>query len=254
MNLYITRPYHAPNFKICGADEVLAAALKLQYGKYISETAVFDTYDINVTELRGNILYEIDTIIFENTVFDEAVIALHGSAVEWCGKVYMFLAGTESGKTTLSSYLTSRGYGYITDDCVLITRENLLVHPYTCPVHLRDGGVDVLSAIGKRPPSLQLLDDAIMRRHIYVPANCIMQPLPIGGIYFIRRSKTENKVDELIAGELCAKLVNTTMMLYPPIPSFMKLIARLLQIGCCELIYKDMDFVAETIERAGENV
>ena len=65
-------------------------------------------------------MLELDEIIFDNTNYDRRIFALHGAAVEWKGKGYLFLAATASGKTTLASYLTSQGFGYITDDCILL--------------------------------------------------------------------------------------------------------------------------------------
>jgi len=249
MDLYIKRPFHIPDFRICNANEVVATALRLQYGKYISEDKLYDTHDIDAAKWHENILYEIDTIIYENTVYDESILALHGSAVEWNGKAYAFLAATESGKTTLTSYLTGMGLGYITDDCVLIDRNSLMVYPYTCPVHLRDGGLAVLDSLGKRPSSLQFLDDEIMRRYIYTPQNCVEQPLPLGGIFFIQRSEAENTVVELHGSEKMILLMQSPITPYDPSPEYIELFARLGRFKCEKLVYKDMDFVGDIVKK-----
>ena len=254
MDLYIKRPFHKPDFKIMGGDKDLVAALRLQYGKYIDNSPLNNTNEIDVAKLSGDILYEIDTIIYENTIFDESIIALHGSAVEWRGKAYLFLAATHSGKTTLTSYLTSAGFNYITDDCALIDRQNFMVHPYNCPVHLRDGGVNVLSSLNKLPPNIQLLDDKIMRRHIFTPDKCVTVPLPLGGVYFIERSETENSEVKLNNIEGIAELAKSHMTPFTPSTEYIGLLSRLSQTGCARLIYKDMGFVETIIRKAGDAV
>lgn len=52
---------------------------------------------------------------------------------------------TGAGKTTLTAYLVSRGFRYITEDCILINYADELVNPCPLPLHLRDGGAKVLS-------------------------------------------------------------------------------------------------------------
>ena len=249
MPLYICRPFHKPNFKISASDDKLLAALRLQYGKYISESPVPDTYDIEITAQTENPLAEIDEIIFSSTIYDASVLALHGSAVEWNGRAYLFLAAAESGKTTLASYLASSGFGYITDDCILIDRSNFQVHPYNCPVHLRDGGLEVLKSLGKVPAGLQFLDNAVMSRHIYTPQNCITEPLPLGGIYFLERSETENSTHRLSTNESIAELMKSPIINYEITPDYLELLARFAKETCRRLIYTDMDFVAETIRQ-----
>ena len=86
----------------------------------------------------------IDEIISNNTEYDNSIFALHGAAVEWNGKAILFLASTTSGKSTLTSYLTKNGFGYITDDCILLDRTSCDIHPYSTPIYLRDGGLEIL--------------------------------------------------------------------------------------------------------------
>ena len=266
MTLYICRPFHTPHFKICSNDDKLLNSLCLQYGKYISKSPVSDTYDIEVilqadnsyvishSEIQvitQNPLAEVDTIIFDNTTYAESVLALHGSAVEWNERAYLFLAPTGSGKTTLASYLTSSNFGYITDDCILLDRNNLRVHPYNCPIHLRDGGLDILKSLEKSPPEKQLIDDAIMRRYIYTPQNCITDSLPLGGIYFIEHSDTQNSIQRLSTNENMIELMKAPTTNYEITPDYLQFLARLAKGMCRNLIYKDMDFVAGIIKKEG---
>jgi serine kinase of HPr protein (carbohydrate metabolism regulator) len=209
-------------------------------------------YCIDAEIFSQNPLFEIDTIIFENTVYDDSVLALHGSAVEYTGKAYLFPAGTGSGKTTLASYLTSSGFGYITDDCILIDRNTFEVYPYNCPIQLRDGGLEVLEKLDKAPSELQLLDNPVMQRYIYIPQNCVTQPTPLGGIYFIERSETENMIADISTNEKMTELMKAPITNYEITPEYLRLLARLTQTVCRKLIYKDMEFVAEAIRKASE--
>jgi len=267
MTIYIKRPFHRPHFEISSSDAKLLDSLRLQHSPFVCDDSPSpDTYGIEIIRRSDGCvvkhggaetvtktpLYEIDSIIFENTSYDDSVLALHGSAVEWGGRAYLFLADTGSGKTTLASYLTSSGFGYITDDCILIDRDSFQVHPYTCSVHLRDGGLDVLEKLGKAPSNLQFLDDDIMRRHIYVPSNCVAQPLSLGDIYFIKRSETENMLGELSTNEKMEKLLQASITNYELTPDYLRLLGRLVQGKCHSLTYKDMEFVADTIKKVGE--
>jgi hypothetical protein len=250
-SLYIKRPFQQPNYEIISDDNKLLDMLRLQYGPFICDYPLPDTYCINAEVFTYNPLYEIDSIIFETTVYDSSILALHGSSVEWNGKAYLFLAGTFSGKTTLASYLTSSGFGYITDDCILIDRDSFEVYPYNCPIQLRDGGLEVLEKLGKVPPNLQFLDDAVIQRYIYTPQNCVTQPLPLGGIYFIELNEIENMIVDISTNEKMTELMKSPITNYAITPEYLKLIARLSQKVCGKLIYKDMEFVAKTI-KAGE--
>ena len=93
-------------------------------------------------------LKAIQSILFESTKYDESIFAMHGAAVEHNGEAYLFLAPTNSGKTTLTTYLTMRGFSYITDDCILMDRSNFTVYPHANPIHLRSDGFGILKDKG----------------------------------------------------------------------------------------------------------
>ena len=269
MNLYIERPFHQPTFEIISSDKTLIESLQLQYNPFTYENPTSDTDNCKIevtkqidnyiikyngTEISTQVpLFEIDKIFFENTFYDDSILALHGSAVEYSGKAYVFLAATSSGKTTLASYLTSSGFGYITDDCILIERETLRVYPYTCSIQLRDGGLEVLKKLKKIPQNLRFFDAVFTQRYVYLPQNSVTDCLPLGGIYFIKRSETHNIVINISSNEKMAELIKSPITHYEITPDYLKLLARLSQTECQVLIYKDMDFVAETIKRVGES-
>ena len=128
---------------------ILGSQLTLKYGRYISECDGVAVPDIKILKTGGEYMVVIGEIsektsspifclnrfLFENPSYSPEMLALHGGAVEYCGKGYVFLAATTSGKTTLTSYLVHDGCGYITDDCVLIDRASLMLHPFAKPLH-----------------------------------------------------------------------------------------------------------------------
>jgi len=266
MSLYIKRTFHQPDFVITGNDEKILDFLRLQYNPFIYDYLPADTYGIEIIKQTDNYiiknngmeiitqtpLYDIDGIIFENTIYDDSVFALHGSAVECNGKAYLFIAGTGSGKTTLASYLACSGFGYITDDCILLDRDNFYVYPYNCPVQLRDGGLKILEKLEKVPDNLQFLDDEVIRRYIYTPGNCITKPLPLGGVYFIERNETENMIVNISTNEKMTELMKAPITNYTITPDYLRLIARLSRTVCQKLIYRDMEYVVKIIREAGE--
>ena len=261
MRQLIIRPPFQTHFAIKTNYDRLLDALLLKHGKYISlndEKAEHcikalwqnDRYYIcyfNQAFETESAIETIDNIMFKNTIFDNTIFALHGAAVEWNGKAYLFLASTTSGKTTLTSYLTSNGFGYITDDCILLDRKTFEVYPYNTPIHLRDGGLEVLKNINALPCQLEILNDGYIKRFIYTPSNSIDKPLPLGKIFFINRSKTENRLIGLDTTSRMSSLMHAPITVYTITPEYLKFISSLSKADCFKLCYYDMDFVAEVI-------
>lgn len=260
---YIKRPYQT-NFAVITDSKRLIDSLCLQHGKYISDIqSRDDCYGITIItsgdsyiiqhgggELRSNApLQEIDNILFERTKYEDSVLALHGAALEYNGMAYVFLAATMSGKTTLTSYLSSYGFGYITDDCVLIDRRSFEVYPYSRPIALRDGGLEVLKRYGAEPPNISLLDGITFKRYIYTPMNCVTDSLPLARIYFISRSETENRIANMTASESVVELMKSPITEYTLSGDYIRLISKLARTGCERLYYKDMDYVEKIITK-----
>jgi len=270
MNLYITRPFHSPIYKIACDDNTLLNSLRILYGKYISdklpklakptESKLLDIYEIEIMprddgdynfkhggncEIVSCPLFELKELCFRVTRFDESIIALHGAAVEYNGMAYVFLAATGNGKTTLTGYLTSSGFGYITDDCVLLDRVDFKVYPHNCPIHLREGGLEVLKQLGKAPNSI----GESMERFVYTPDDTITEPLPLGGIFFIERSGSGNILLKPKSNDIVIELMKSPITNYEVTPYYHRTIMNLARKPCRKLMYKDMDFVAETIKQ-----
>ena len=225
---------------------------QLKYGTYFEAEPPLDitpTHDVDVSASTTP-LYDIDRYLFEHATYDESIYALHGAAVEWHGKAYLFLAATTSGKTTLTSYLTSRGFGYLTDDCILLRRSDFYVHPYATPIQLRDGGLEVLRAYDTIPKHLELLEEPnSWRRFVYTPSHCITEPLPLARIFFIQRTEDENTLIPMKSTERMTSLMKAPITNYRVDGDYLRLISRLAKVDCHILRYCDMNYVKELIQR-----
>lgn len=235
---------------------------RLKYGNYISTFPVQEAETITAIK-KGNIYsiaflgeticdangaLAIDRIMFEHTRYDEEIYALHGGAVEWEGKASMLLAPTTSGKSTLTSYLTSRGFGYISDDCILLDRTSFEIYPYTTPIHLRSGGLRVLEACGVVPVSLSSLQNENMTKQVYTPLNCVDRPIPLHRIFFIHRTENENSLSSMNTTERMIALMKSPITPYSVTSDYLSFLSKLSKIDCYELRYCEMNFVAEVLE------
>lgn len=261
MILYLNQPFHT-TYSIRTDDADLIHRLKIKFGTYINESEEGADVTVEVRELQSGLftvsaggetfttpypLQYIDEILHRNARYDDTVLALHGAAVELRGQAYLFLAATTTGKTTLASYLISKGYGYITEDCILIDRATLQVYPCTAPVHLREGGLGVLRRLGCAPENVTEFDDTAQLRYAFTPENRITEPLPIGGIFFIERTEEENELIRLTANEKLYGLMRSPITDYPVTGDYLRLLTRLSGKNCIKLRYSDMEYVAEVI-------
>ena len=231
-------------------DPIVIERLKLKYGHYLltTDSAASEACTIDCAAFT-NPSSEIDRYVFDHTAYDESVLALHGGAVEWRGEAYLFLAATTSGKTTLTSYLTSCGCGYITDDCILIDRSDFCVHPFTTPIQLRDGGLEVLKRYQAVPECLALLEEGdTLRRWVYTPENRVKEELPLKRIFFIERTEHENAVINMTTTERMTALMKSPITNYTITGDYLRLLSCLAKVECHVLRYCDMRYVKELIQ------
>lgn len=259
---YLHRPFQNPDYKIISDCPQFLELLYLQYGSdYINDVECENSYKITVIKSAGRYIFEhnagklftnnpllvFDDILFDTTSYDDSIIPLHGAAVEYGGQAYIFLAPTTSGKTTLTSYLINNGLCYITEDCILLDKQTFGVYPYPCPVHMRIGGLEVLKKYGITLPDIKLLDLHTDIRYVYTPSNCIKTLTPLGKIFFITRSKSENCVIDMNISENIMELMKSGMTTYQPTAQYIKLLAELARTSCKRLIYCDMEYVRDMI-------
>ena len=239
------------------------ARLDMEYGGYITEVDDGGTADFCIYKKEGadyelrmdKEVYHseaplgfISRYLFEHPTYAPKVLAWHGAAVEWQGRAYVFLAATTTGKTTLTSYLVHSGFGYLTDDCVLLDRAELTVHPFTTPLHLREGGVAVLRERGALPENLVCFEEKEgLCRYVYTPKNCVKRALPLGEIFLLERTEDENTLLPMTANEKLAALLRAPITPYPLSADYLRFLSDVGKSYGKRLKYADMDFVKEVI-------
>lgn len=263
--MYLSAPYQTA-YSITTDIGDLESLFRLRYGRYLTDESEADRQyrPVVISKYRrafnmkcGESLYRtsaplraFDSYMLKTVEFDDRVIAFHASAVECKGKAYIFLGRSGGGKTTLCAYLTENGFGYITEDCVLIDRENLLVYPYTAPLRLRPGGITALEAAGVHLPPLRRMLEGELFRYIHEPGNPAETPLELGGIFFIMRTVNLNAVIDMTGTTKMEQLMLSPMIPYPVDGEFLRLITKIGSVPCRKLVYKDMNYVAEVLKNA----
>lgn len=261
--LFFLPPFQT-NCTITTNCATLEKQLRLKYGSYLSNTPAPTHYSISALRTENGYtvqtpvgtlqsdtaLYEIDHFLFERTVYDPHIWALHGAAVEWNKQCHLFLAATTSGKTTLTSYLCSNGFGYLTDDCILLDRQSLCVHPYATPLQLRRGGVEVLTHYDTLPTKMTALEEGSrLERLVYTPSNVPQRPVPLASIFFMERTENENALIEMNATERITALMQAPITNYAVTGEYLRFLSGLSQKApCYRLRYYDMNYVKELIQ------
>ena len=261
-------PYQSERIIEIDCPDILLQ-LEIEYGHYINSCSMRKLADVRISKGDGanyNVvigesvtqtqhpLFCVERFLFEHPSYDESVFALHGAAVEWKGKSYVFLASTTTGKTTLTSYLIHCGCGYLAEDCVLLDRSSYDLYPFTSPLHLREGGLDVLRRNHAMPAKLQTLHECDGScRYIYTPSNCVEKAIPLGEIFFIERTAARNVVLPMTTTEKIAALMRSPITVYPVTAEYLKFLAKLASRYCKRILYSDMNFVKEVIEQHATN-
>ena len=261
--IFLISPFQT-NYTIITNCTVLEKQLHLKYGNYISKTPTATNHTIHAIKTKNGYtietpgisfnsnypLYEIDKYVFDHTEYDPHVLALHGAAVEWKGKCHLFLAATTSGKTTLTSYLCENGFGYLTDDCILLDQQSLCVHPFATPIQLRSGGVEVLKRYNALPSKLERLEEGnTLVRYVYTPSNIPSKAVPLANIFFIERTEDENALLDMSTTERITALMKSPITNYPITGDYLRFLSTLAQkIPCYRLRYCDMNYVKELIQ------
>ncbi len=257
----INNPYQT-SYTIETNCKDLASSLKLKHGKYAVPYSFETDYTIKAIKegkqykiafsdynLSTDMpLKKIKDIMYETRKYDDNIFPIHGGAVEHKGGAYLIVASTTSGKTTLTSYLTSNGLGYITDDCILLDRDTFNIYPFTTPLHLRGGGYDVLKKINCLPDNLTFLDDVYIKRYVYTPKNLITESLPLKKIFFITRCEDKNSLIPMSTNEKITELLKSPIQEFKLDGKYLRFISRLASMPCQRLYYSNMNFVKEVIQ------
>ena len=258
---YVVVPFQS-SFSISTNCDEIKNILYLQYGSYVTRSPCSVDFSFSIF-FDGNRymlttpedshytkypVYEMECYLFENKTYSSEFLALHGAAVEWRNQAYLFLAPSAAGKTTLACYLVNQGFGYITEDCILLRKSDFHVFPYTAPIKLRHGSLKVLVQHKACPENLKILANPPgNKRYVFFPNNCISKPLPLSAIYFIQRTEGENCLIKLNGGECILALMHSPITNYEISIDYLQTLSQLAQKNCFRLRFSSMNYVKNLI-------
>lgn len=235
-----------------------------KYGVYIKSVACIPKSNyiaINIFSYDGKLYYiqtadgickterplkTLDNIMEYINKFSDSCIVFHGAGLTYKDKAHIFLGASSSGKSTLASYLSSFGMGYLSDDCIPITKSSLLVTPYCLPITLRKHGLNILINSGIYIDNIKELAVEDETRYIHTPRTNIRKPVPIAQIIFIEISD-HNEVTKLNKSDIVSRLLCSTSLIYNIDYDYIRTIIKLSCIPCFFIKYKDMSYVKDII-------
>ncbi len=214
----------------------------LQYGKTKIACPVFE-----VTQRIINIIYELSKA-------EEGYTLLHAAAVAIKDKAFILAGKTQAGKSTLTAYLCSIGFEYITDDITIVDNKNCKIIPYRKRIMLRDGSRQLFKNNG-----INISMDAPIKwgdelRYPFAPATRTnFSSFKLEGVFFIKWNKNKlKKTIDLPSGNAFIRLLSSGLFYAKSTPSHLEVIKNIISTGCYDLNYSSLNYVANLLkERAG---
>ncbi len=223
MTVYINNKYWNQTYRIncCDAEIIHNLAYIVDFGD-ISEISSSSKELLDIKIVRKKMKYcvlfkekaiytyspihVIHNIIFHNTVYLETVFPLHGGGVVLNGESYLFLAASQTGKSTLIAYLTKSGFRYINDDIILIDMHSMSVLPYITPMHLRPESLSILNNYSCFFAGKNVTFEGY-NRIIYTPDTFADTKVKIKSIFFLERTESKNSCVTLSKDEAILNLM-----------------------------------------------
>ena len=174
------------------------------------------------------------------------IIFLHAAAILHSSLAYIFAASTGSGKTTLTAYLSESGCGYISDDETRIDMTSLRVHSDPKPLHLREESIPILRSCGI-DITVPVTETESFRRIVYLPDSFVYGDFPIGGLFFIRRDKSENSCEPVKPAEAVQLIIQNLLSPDVDMSACLRCAIKLAP-KCHKLVYSDMRYVKEALK------
>lgn len=219
-NLFITIPHVTPALEIDCEDEEVCLYLYNMFHPFVGDVPLEKVYkrlsfyrdnmgNWSVDDGQGfkrrivNVISFIETFLLRCAYTDKGYLMLHGGAVSVKNKAYAFLADSGVGKSTTVSYLTMRGFEYITDDRILVNVQNLEVIPFTKPITLRPGTAEFLST--QYGTSLAVVPLSGSQRDLFIPEkSCNSTPL-LSKVFILQRQDKMSLVSKQLSGGQCVQ-------------------------------------------------
>lgn len=141
-------------------------------------------------------------------LFQRNILPLHGSAIAIDGKAYLFIGEQGAGKSTLAATFIKNGYQLISDDVIPISINDELV-PMVLPAYPQQKlWDDALSNIGKNPADFQSIYGREKKYCVPVVDKFCYDPMPLGGIFELRKTDKEQLTIDSINGLQCLNILS----------------------------------------------
>ena len=103
------------------------------------------------TLYRGSDESELATTLIQQTIYhlidkNKDGMALHAAAMSKNGKGIILPGASGRGKTTLSTWLATKGYNYLTDEYVFIGENTNIIQAFSRPPNVKVKGIDALDS------------------------------------------------------------------------------------------------------------
>lgn len=97
---------------------------------------------------------ELATSLIQQTIYhlidnNKDGMALHAAALSRGGKAVIFPGASGSGKTSLSTWLATRGFNYLTDEYVFIKKNSNVIQAFMRPPNVKVSGLAALRGVFK---------------------------------------------------------------------------------------------------------
>jgi hypothetical protein len=184
---------------------------------------------------------------------------LHAGAVSDERRCIVLPGAPGSGKTTLTAALAAEGFGYFSDEVVLLEEETLLVRPLPLSLSIKPGSLAPLSRYYPRLPEIPAYrrEDEQEVRYLSPPPESRLvseAPAPCGVVVFPRYDgAVSTRLLPLERAEALKRLMVECMVL----PRLMErrdaanLTRWMRSITCYELTFSSLSEAVDAIERLG---
>lgn len=174
---------------------------------------------------------------------------IHAAAVELDGKAAIIAAPSGTGKSTTTWGLLHEGFRYLSDELAPVDLKEMVVYPYPHALCLKD-----------EPPPPYILPEETLRTtetlHVsveFLPAEAVMEPRPLGAIFFLNRDAGEerDRVRPVSTGEAAVRLLaNALNPLAHHGEGLDAAIHIVQQVPCFELHVADLTKASSVVRKA----
>lgn len=123
---------------------------------------------------------------------------------------------------------------------------SLRVHSDPKPLHLREESIPILRNCGI-DINVPVTESESFRRIVYLPDSFVSGDFPIGGLFFIRRDKSENSCEPVKPTEAVQLIIQNLISPDVDMSACLRCAVKLAP-KCHKLVYSDMRYVKEALK------